>query len=58
MIEYKGERTAMMEARKHAAWYMRGLNGAAELRRMCGMIDKKDDVIDVVRKAMELNQNI
>lgn len=58
MIEYKGERTAMMEARKHAAWYMRGLNGAAELRRMCGMISKKDDVIDVVRKAMELNQNI
>ncbi|MBE6799372.1 MAG: tRNA dihydrouridine synthase DusB [Ruminococcaceae bacterium] len=58
MVEYKGERTAMMEARKHAAWYMRGLNGAAELRRMCGTISKKDDVIDIVQKAMELNQNI
>ena len=57
MIEYKGERTAMMEARKHAAWYMRGLNGAAELRRMCGAITTKDDVIEIVKKAMELNQN-
>lgn len=57
MVEYKGERTAMMEARKHAAYYMRGLNGAAELRRMCGNITKKDDVIEIIKHAMELNQN-
>lgn len=57
MVEYKGEKIAMMEARKHAAWYMRGLIGAAELRKMCGTITSKDDVIKVVQKAMELNQN-
>lgn len=57
MVEYKGERTAMMEARKHAAYYMRGLNGAAELRRMCGNITAKDDVIEIIKHAMELNQN-
>ena len=36
MIEYKGERTAICEARKHASWYMKGLHGAAMYRRECG----------------------
>lgn len=56
MVEYKGEKIAMMEARKHAAWYMRGLNGAAELRRMCGTIVTNEDLINIVEKAMELNK--
>jgi nifR3 family TIM-barrel protein len=55
MVEYKGEKIALMEARKHAAWYMRGLKGAAELRRLCGMINSKNDVLEIVKKAMELN---
>lgn len=55
MKEYKGERTAMMEARKHVAWYMKGLKGAAELRRMCGEISCMDDVLKIVEKA---NQSI
>lgn len=32
LCEAKGEAHAMREARKHAAWYMKGLNGAAEFR--------------------------
>ena len=28
-IQYKGERTAMMEARHHAAYYTKGLRGGA-----------------------------
>ena len=55
MVEYKGEKIALMEARKHAAWYMRGLKGAAELRRLCGMINSKNDVLEIVKKTMELN---
>ena len=38
MAAYKGERTAILEARKHAAWYMKGMRGAAEYRRQCGEI--------------------
>ena len=56
MEEYKGTRVAMMEARKHTAWYMKGLNGAAELRRMAGTIESLDDVIEIVKRAMELNK--
>ncbi len=29
MVEYKGMRTAVLEARKHAAWYVHGLRGAS-----------------------------
>lgn len=36
--ELKGERTALLEARKHAAWYMRGLRGAAGFRSQAGQI--------------------
>lgn len=32
MAEYKGMHTAILEARKHAAWYVRGLPGAAAAR--------------------------
>ncbi len=57
MKEYKGERTAMMEARKHVAWYMKGLKGAAELRRMSGEINSMDDVLRIVETAMENNKD-
>lgn len=36
--QYKGERVALLEARKHAAWYMNGLRGAAAMRREAGQI--------------------
>ena len=32
MVEYKGERTAILEARSHAAWYVKGIAGAAGVR--------------------------
>lgn len=56
MREYKGERIAMMEARKHVAWYMRGLKGAAELRKLSGEIVDMDSVLRIVEKAMENNK--
>ncbi len=32
MKQYKGERTAILEARKHAAWYVHGRPGAGKVR--------------------------
>lgn len=34
LTEEKGEKRAVFEMRKHAAWYSKGLHGAAEFRRM------------------------
>ena len=37
-VRDKGERVALLEARKHAAWYMNGLRGAAGYRRRAAQI--------------------
>lgn len=39
LCEYKGERVGMLEARKHAAWYMKGIRGAAAYRREIGSLE-------------------
>ena len=52
MMKYKGEHTALLEARKHTGWYMRELRGAAELRRRCAEINSFEDVIELSRLAL------
>jgi tRNA-dihydrouridine synthase B len=41
----KGERTARLEMRKHTAWYMRGLPGAAEIRRRVNTCETENDLL-------------
>lgn len=36
MCQYKGDKVGMREARKHAAWYIKGIRGAASFRREIG----------------------
>lgn len=55
MHEYKDPHNAILESRKHTAWYMRGLNGAAALRRMCGEIKCVGDIEYICAKALEEN---
>ena len=49
MCEYKGEKIAMSEARKHAAWYFKGMKGAAELRRRAGTLETYEQLIELCR---------
>ena len=58
MVEYKADRRAFLEARKHTAWYMQGLKGAAELRRMAGAVSSERDIEAVCQKALELNRDL
>ena len=55
MNKYKDPHNAMLEARKHTAWYMHGLRGAANLRKMCATINTMDDVINLVKLVMAEN---
>ena len=51
MVEQKGERTAMPQARAQAIHYMKGLKGAAALRRACCQLtylSDLDELIDTV----------
>ncbi len=54
-VKYKGEKVALLEARKHAAWYMRGLNGAAELRTAAGTIKTLEDLARLCASVIEKN---
>lgn len=53
MCDYKGEAVGMREARKHAAWYFRGVKGAAALRRKAVMLETYSDL---VRLCMEITE--
>ncbi len=44
MVEHKGEKIAMLQARKHAGWYMRGLSGAAKLRTLACQLETLADL--------------
>jgi nifR3 family TIM-barrel protein len=46
--EYKGEAIAMREARKHVAWYLKGMKGAAELRRRACALEHYEELEGLV----------
>ncbi|MGN0486638.1 MAG: tRNA dihydrouridine synthase DusB [Acutalibacteraceae bacterium] len=39
ICQYKGERVGIREARKHAAWYIKGIRGAASYRQKVGALE-------------------
>jgi len=50
MCDDKGEKIAMREARKHAAWYFKGVKGAAALRKKAVALETYDDLIDLCKE--------
>lgn len=58
MEKYKNGRLAILESRKHTAWYMTGIKGAASIRRMCGEISSKEDIKRIIEIALEQNREI
>lgn len=49
LCEYKGEDVGMREARKHSAWYFKGMRDAASLRRKAGTLKTFDDLIELCK---------
>ena len=58
MMQYKDPHNAILESRKHTAWYMYGLKGAATLRRMCSEINSMDDILKISQAAIKLNPEL
>lgn len=58
MQKYRSPKVAMLEARKHTAWYLSGIRGAASLRSECGTINSLDDVMLLCEKALEYNKDL
>ena len=53
--ELKGEIIAMKEARKHVAWYVRGLIGAPGFRKEAGTLSTLNDLEQLVVKILDTN---
>ena len=50
LCEYKGEYNGMREARKHVAWYFKGMPKAASLRKQAGELETFDDLIELCKQ--------
>lgn len=53
ICRFKGEATGMREARKHAAWYLKGLRGAAGFRNECSSLCTKEDLDRLLEKVRQ-----
>ena len=47
----------MREARKHAAWYVKGMRGAAALRQEIGSLESIDDLRTIAEKVIKAADN-
>ena len=53
ICEYKGEYVGIREARKHAAWYTKGIHGAANYRQRIGLISSIDELREIALELIE-----
>ena len=53
LVEIKGEKTAVLEMRKHASWYIKGVRGAAALREKIVRIKSISELRDLLLKLVE-----
>ncbi|MBQ8827295.1 MAG: tRNA dihydrouridine synthase DusB [Oscillospiraceae bacterium] len=52
-VEYKGVKTAMGELRRQCAFYLKGMQGAAELRNRCGSLSSLDDLKAICEEVLK-----
>lgn len=56
ICEYKGEYVGLREARKHAAWYTKGLRGAAKYRQELGSLESLAQLEETAYRICVENQ--
>ena len=55
MIEHKGERVGLAEGKKHMAWYLSGMRGAASARSRIMTSKDRDEISDVFYSLLKEN---
>jgi nifR3 family TIM-barrel protein len=53
MIEDKGEALAICESRKHLAWYVKGMRGAARIKDIINTCENPDEILEILNKLRE-----
>lgn len=52
LLQFKGEHTAVLEMRKHAAWYTRGMRGGARLRERLHAADNPGAMREIIQSVV------
>ncbi|MGN0448501.1 MAG: tRNA dihydrouridine synthase DusB [Acutalibacteraceae bacterium] len=55
IIKYKGERVGIREARKHAAWYIKGIKGVAAYRQKVGALESMEQLQELAYTILKEN---
>lgn len=55
MIEHKGQRVGIAEGKKHMAWYLSGMRGAASARSAVMTSEGRDEICRVLRELVAEN---
>lgn len=53
LVDDKGERTGMREARRQAAWYIKGISGAAAFRNRFGTMNTLSDLDALIEEILQ-----
>ena len=56
LCAHKGEKMGMRQARHHAAWYLKGLRGAAAFRKACGELIALSDLDLLIERVLKENR--
>lgn len=48
LIKIKGEKVAILEMRKHAAWYLKGINGNGKARKQINSAETRDELVNIL----------
>ena len=52
LCSLKGEHRGILEARKHASWYIKGLSGAAQLRNKINTATRLEEMSSILRELL------
>ena len=57
LIDLKGEKIAVLEMRKHASWYLKGIKGNGTARKLINQAQTRGEVAEIVEDfALELKE--
>ena len=48
LLEFKKEKTAILEMRSHIAWYIKGLEGSNDVKRKIFSATSKKEILDIL----------
>lgn len=55
LLEFKPEKTAVLEMRSHIAWYLKGLEGSNEIKRKVFVSNTKEEIINILNEYKVVN---